>query len=115
MATSDWRWFRDPEGQEEVPPSLAATGRLDNLFVSMRYHVAHCVFMWRKLHRAMETGAMIDSYVGSMKHTVHCTRMILAAANRTEHVVHLNTVIRLKYAKCTNLSRSGWRIPRHKQ
>lgn len=102
LATSDWRWYRDAGGQEEVAVSLATTGRLDNLFVSMRYHVAHCAFMWSKLHRAMATGGMIDSYVGSLEHTEHCAKMILAVVNEGQDAVGLNTVIRLKYATCSN-------------
>lgn len=58
------------------------------LYVTDEYHIVHCVYMWRKLHRGLEVeskelepgsseGAWIDSYTSNFMHTHHCTDVLL--------------------------------------
>ncbi|KAJ0109996.1 hypothetical protein J7T55_014798 [Diaporthe amygdali] len=67
-----WQWFADAAGTQEIPKSEVLMGEAKSLFVSFQYHRTHCVFMWRKLHRALGAKGMVDSYIGGYNHTVHC-------------------------------------------
>ena len=46
------------------------------MWVKWHYHMVHCTFMWRQMHRAYERG-YIDSHLGNYNHTLHCQKMIL--------------------------------------
>ncbi|KAK8139509.1 hypothetical protein PG984_002889 [Apiospora sp. TS-2023a] len=72
----DWQWFRDQNGTQPVPKDEVILGKQD-VFVSSRYHKLHCTFMWKKLHRAIGEGHIVDSYIGNYDHTVHCEHMLL--------------------------------------
>ncbi len=97
-AEETWRWYLDAQGDREVPIEQVREGELDHLFVTWEFHMTHCVFMWKKLHRAMLGGKMVDSYSWEYDHTRHCGMMILGSQDREWNVTH--TEIRIKYAHC---------------
>lgn len=94
-----WNWtFYDSEGDatpgtapEHVPHAVsydvAVSGHLPELMVTEEYHLVHCIFTWRKMHRALNTdskgwapesvGAFMDSYTRKWKHSHHCTDTLL--------------------------------------
>lgn len=90
----NWTWYRTRTLENSVTPEpiavsqdVVAAGNETVLYVSYRYHIVHCIFMWRKLHRGLEiehkgiesesAGAWIDSYTGSFGHTHHCSQFLL--------------------------------------
>lgn len=93
----DWQWFLDEKSGVEVPKEIVKQGGQGDLFVSMEYHLFHCTYMWRKLHRSMEGKAKVDSYIGNYNHTVHCEHMLLMGDVLLQE---RNTVIRVKYSRC---------------
>lgn len=70
-----WTFWTDESGNETV--SLAQARRGDvGLYFPWKYHVVHCTFVWRQMHRAYESG-WIDEHSRSYHHTTHCQRMLL--------------------------------------
>lgn len=142
---NEWEWYKsatpeDLSASELISVSLSTVlqGNETELYVSDGYHVVHCIYMWKKLHRAMDversgfepgstSGAWMDSYIGNLGHTEHCSGLLLdweknvhAADISTlplmqrsdEHQHHehmddfgrdldrISTVIRTKYPEC---------------
>ncbi len=103
----EWKWWFDENNTVPASHQLAMTGEY-SLFVEWDYHLWHCTFMWRKMHRALSrSGQMaIDSYMGSYNHTLHCEEMLLRY--REIELNSVNTVIRVKYPDCNvGLSQSA--------
>lgn len=100
LARSNWTWYRDQTAQQPVSLAEVQSGAHDELFVSYDYHLAHCTFMWRKLHRAVlgVGNAGIDGYIGNYAHTRHCEMMILDMAGVEGS--RLNTIIKTKFPTC---------------
>jgi hypothetical protein len=92
-----WEWFEDVAGRKPVTKTEVLQGTASQLYVSFDYHRAHCTFMWKKFHRAIGEGNLVDSYIGSYNHTLHCERMLLI---RDEDLDSLNTRIVAKFPLC---------------
>lgn len=74
-----WRWFADEVNLHELTQEVVERGDgPDPIFVSMDYHYHHCVYMWKKLHRAILLRRPIDNYLGGYKHTKHCADVLIA-------------------------------------
>ncbi|KAI1173837.1 hypothetical protein F4777DRAFT_556466 [Nemania sp. FL0916] len=96
-----WEWFTDADQTHPLTRAEVATGTFDNLHVNWEYHLHHCTAMWLKMHRAIASDdgkAAIDSYIGSMHHTHHCSQMLVD--DRDMALSTMNTVIRIKYPHC---------------
>jgi hypothetical protein len=96
-----WEWFRDENKTQPLSGEQVATGEFTDLHVSWEYHLQHCTFMWRKLHRAIlgrGGKAAVDSYIGEMKHTRHCADMLLNY--RDEPLDTFDTFIVVKFPHC---------------
>ncbi|MCJ1224801.1 hypothetical protein MMC12_001446 [Toensbergia leucococca] len=98
LAKRPWQWYLDRAGTQPAPRSEVLRGDHDNLYVTAEYHILHCTYMWRKMHRAVAAGWLIDGYVGRFEHTAHCEAMILEGLEGKERVV--DTVIRMKWPEC---------------
>lgn len=98
LALESWEWFSDPLGTRPVPLEAIQEGDVALVYVSWRYHIAHCVFMWQKMHRALENGGMIDAYIGNYNHTSHCGHVLMRMENGTRGA--LNTIIQRKFVGC---------------
>lgn len=73
-------WYADPEGKQELSEDfMRQTGGPNPVYVSMKYHDAHCAYTWRKLHRAVLRGTPIDSQIGKYPHTKHCSKALSMA------------------------------------
>lgn len=99
----DWEWYEitgDPSvsvSQRSVDVAAVLTGTYDELLVTQEYHLYHCTYMWRKMHRAIQRGQPLDGYIGSMGHTEHCeTVLVMSDTSFNER----STSIFLKYATC---------------
>lgn len=79
-AMEDWQWGTTSHLNESaVSIDQIRTGTYEFLWTSTEWHLAHCTFVWRRLHRAILDGRMIDSYTSNYHHTKHCQHMLLAA------------------------------------
>jgi hypothetical protein len=72
---SPWTFWTSENGTETVSLEEAFLGER-KLWFPWRYHVVHCTFVWRKMHRAYEVG-WIDSDLRGYGHTMHCQKMVL--------------------------------------
>lgn len=70
-----WTFWTDEHGNETVPLAEARKGDRE-LWLPWQYHVVHCTFVWRQMHRAYEAG-WIDEHSRSYHHTTHCQKMLL--------------------------------------
>ncbi|KAJ5569721.1 uncharacterized protein N7459_009151 [Penicillium hispanicum] len=91
-----WEWYTDATGSP-APRDAVLTGEYDELFVSWEYHLLHCTYAWRKMHRALLHGRPVDGYIAQYTHTAHCEEMLLAQRIERNST---NTIIRTKFVSC---------------
>jgi hypothetical protein len=62
------------------------------------WHVTHCMYIWKRVHRAMlDADRKIDSYAGNIHHTSHCVKMISGDVGGMKNS---GTKIFVKYPVC---------------
>ncbi|KAL2132721.1 hypothetical protein VTI74DRAFT_3459 [Chaetomium olivicolor] len=120
----DWQFYAHPGGtddddddnnsshnttlpEEVVDLATALEGRR-TLYVDWKYHVAHCTFMWRQMHRAYARRGYIDSHLDDYAHTLHCQRTLLDRETPLHRVV---VVAALKYPECRRIGGAEGRAP----
>lgn len=84
LALKDWNWYLDAGAQQTADFVSVAAGAYDELYVTQEYHMYHCTYMWRKMHRAILAGDVLDGYIGDMHHTAHCEMQILDRSRTIE-------------------------------
>jgi len=73
LGLQPWKWYADENFTEELSfDYIRETGGPDPIWVTMEYHLTHCAYTWKKLHRAVILQIPIDTHVGAYKHTDHC-------------------------------------------
>lgn len=99
LSLQNWTWFRNPEDIPGIPVPFdeVSAGRHSSLYVTWEYHITHCTFMWKKMHRAIMTGRPLDSYVNNIKHTEHCEEILL---DREISLQDRHTTISIKFPDC---------------
>jgi hypothetical protein len=97
LALRSWSWYMDKEGVNSVDFAAVSAGCYDELYVTEEYHLYHCTYMWRKMHRAILEGRPLDSYIGNINHTEHCGMMLL---NPNGPMNGITTTIFTKYPHC---------------
>lgn len=50
-------------------------------WATREYHVWHCTYAWRSMHRALERGRKIDKFLSDYEHTAHCARLLVNASD----------------------------------
>jgi hypothetical protein len=102
----NWQFYARPNRTDErVDLSTALEGQR-TLYVDWKYHVTHCTFMWRQMHRAYALRGYIDSHLDNYKHTLHCQWVLIETDTPLEVV---NVVAALKYPECRKIGRDGWK------
>jgi len=109
LRVRNWTWWLDTHTTTPVPFEEVAGGDYDQLFVTREYHMYHCTYMWRKLHRGLLKGlenaekrGIVDTYIGEYGHTSHCEMMLLGM-EEDHSVVDRNatdTAILMKFPHC---------------
>lgn len=101
LGLKNWTWWLPHTSESTVNTPLTiddvSSGQYAELNVSWEYHLYHCTYMWRKMHRAVLNGKPLDSYVGNWAHTEHCEMMLL---DRSKELNSHKTVIRRKFPDC---------------
>ena len=73
---TDRKWYEDRNLQHEVEPSRMLAGELPMVYTT-GYHSAHCLFMWRKMARAVNHRVtLLDNKALSLHHADHCAKSI---------------------------------------
>jgi hypothetical protein len=105
----NWTFFTSQNGTEAVPYESVALGEHDTLYVTQEFHMYHCTYMWRKMHRAVLAAVPLDGYIGNYHHTGHCEHQIMQQARGAHEI---STTIFTKYVSCpfeqTDLGHQGW-------
>lgn len=109
LAVQNWTWWMDKDRTSAISLEDVSRGDYDELFVTREYHMYHCTYMWRKLHRGLlraeeysKERGVIDTYIGSYGHTEHCEMMLLGM-EKDHGAIDKNatdTAILLKYPSC---------------
>jgi hypothetical protein len=77
-ASYPWVYFRNPNGTDPYPRDHDLLGSQNTtIWTTFRWHVAHCLYMWKKLNRALVQGHMTDGETITQAHTDHCSSSIL--------------------------------------
>ncbi|KAI0112530.1 hypothetical protein GGR51DRAFT_547068 [Nemania sp. FL0031] len=82
LAEYRWEFFADNNGTERLPEDANTLGSYTGtIWTVNRWHVAHCLYMWKKLNRALIHGWQTDAETFQQRHTDHCTNTILKFRN----------------------------------
>jgi len=95
-AVHPWESYADWSGTyllTEDPDTLGS--RIETIWTTRRWHVAHCLYMWKKLNRALTLGGNTDGEVIWQRHTDHCTTMILGMDPRD--LDEIGTIVEVIY------------------
>ncbi|PVH91311.1 hypothetical protein DM02DRAFT_705397, partial [Periconia macrospinosa] len=73
-----WRYFRDPEGTQTFPEEPIVLGhQVDPIWTTNAWHSTHCLYMWKKLNRALVRRTRVDGEAIKLAHTDHCTHTVV--------------------------------------
>jgi hypothetical protein len=105
----NWTWWIDAEKNNPVPLHEVLKGEYRELYVTREYHMYHCTYMWRKLHRGLLRGqgsveerGVVDTYIGAYWHTAHCEMMLLGMEGDEGGIDKMatDTIITMKFPQC---------------
>jgi hypothetical protein len=109
VGLQNWTWWVDENRTTAVPLEEVSKGNHAELFVTREYHMYHCTYMWRKLHRGLlksdetpERRGVVDTYIGRYEHTSHCEMMLLGMEGEHGMVGRnaTDTAILMKFPRC---------------
>ncbi|KAF4785741.1 hypothetical protein HER10_EVM0009431 [Colletotrichum scovillei] len=91
----EWTYWADTAHAQEISVQEIAK-MADNqaelrFHMSGHWHVIHCIFYWRKEHRARFNGKMVEPRSDNEKHIKHCGKIFLDPGYGTVAGVALNT------------------------
>ncbi|KAH8812252.1 hypothetical protein F5884DRAFT_636863, partial [Xylogone sp. PMI_703] len=78
-ADHSWTYYADYGRTETLDTITISTfaGSTIRFYNDWEWHVMHCIFYWRKLHRAQFSGVTIEPRFNTDAHIGHCARLIL--------------------------------------
>lgn len=97
LRLKSWAWWTDADGSKEVSKDEVALGRHEELFVSWEYQLQQCVYLWKKMQRALVKKAPLDTLTLDEDHTTQCVEMLL---DREAPVEETKTLMVSKYTSC---------------
>jgi len=84
LRVQNWSWWLDENATMPVSTEIVVEGNHEEVFVTREFHMYHCTYMWRKLHRGLlkslenkERRGIVDTYIGNYRHTAHCEMMLV--------------------------------------
>ena len=86
-----WTFYTEERGNVTVAQEVVLMGE-QSLWVTWHYHLVHCTFMWRQMHRAYERG-WIDAHLHAYNHTLHCQKVLLRTGVGHDEVFTMGNVI----------------------
>ncbi|EME44321.1 hypothetical protein DOTSEDRAFT_97020, partial [Dothistroma septosporum NZE10] len=70
----DWPFYSDANQTQRLTEEELSQRPVAH--TTLEYHVAHCSFALRKLHRAIAQGRQIETNVAAEAHTTHCAEFL---------------------------------------
>ena len=101
LRSGPWNFYLDEAATTPVPggQDLNVLGGLSTVWNGLDFHVAHCVYTWKLLHKSAINGQPLLDALISFNHTVHCSDLIQSYADRREVVSRTD----LKFRPCVLL------------
>jgi hypothetical protein len=89
-----WTYWVDIEHAKEISIediSKYANNQELRFYMTGEWHFYHCIYYWRKEHRARFNGKIVEPRSDSEEHIKHCGQIFLEPGNHTVAGVALNT------------------------
>lgn len=91
-------WPYETSSGKNLTMDQLRAGDYSHFTTTFDWHVTHCMFVWKRLHRVlMDPAQKIDTYTANFDHTKHCVKMIGGHAGGMKDS---GTKIFVKYPKC---------------
>lgn len=97
LAVQAWKWWADKKGAEEVLREELPLPGKKSVWVTWEYQRQQCVFLWKKLQRAVVDKASVDSFTLDPDHTAECADMLVSKERPAEGT---KTEIKTRYTTC---------------
>ncbi|KAJ4296352.1 hypothetical protein N0V90_006397 [Kalmusia sp. IMI 367209] len=97
IASHELNIYRDTNYTDVVPIEEVKLGNGPGFFVRQQYHVTHCLFLLKKLHRTTAAGKILDGQIMPTHHTEHCIDMALKPPGFRKDAIQLSYT---KYPYC---------------
>ena len=86
-----------PEERVKIPSVEAISKTTELMWTDRRFHVLHCIYNWKMMHRAIERGWKMESSLATYHHTEHCASTL---ANTSVPLASVVTRVELSYPAC---------------
>jgi hypothetical protein len=100
-----WRFYWSSSPGKEIPtadmltpiPPEQVSEQPMRIWTDRRYHITHCIYAWKMMHRAVERGWKMQGELASYHHTEHCSQ---ALANTSVPLDAIITKVNVQYPTC---------------
>ncbi|KAL7778433.1 hypothetical protein CFE70_007933 [Pyrenophora teres f. teres 0-1] len=86
-----------PEERTQIPSLKTISKTTELMWTDRRFHVFHCIYGWKMMHRAIERGWKMESSLATYHHTEHCSDTLANTSVPLESVV---TRVEISYPAC---------------
>lgn len=96
------QYYRDNQSISEIigPEALSERGGTIGYWTTTGEHLAHCAFIFLRLHAAMDRALRVDNTALNPLHTSHCVDYLLEAARSHADFDKVTTFGRIKIGSC---------------
>ncbi|CCF33854.1 hypothetical protein CH063_05961 [Colletotrichum higginsianum] len=87
-----------PDSQKTLLAGPEAIGDSPgSLWTSRRFHITHCIYSWKQMHRSIERGWKMEGTLATYHHTEHCST---ALANTSVPLDAIVTRVEISFPAC---------------
>lgn len=103
LSRGPWKWYLDANATQPLEgQDLERLAFETEVWTEHSYHVAHCLYSLKLVHRAGMSGQWMLKEVGSWNHTLHCDDLLMKTG--TEGAL-VNTWVRTLYQPCVKFAK----------
>jgi hypothetical protein len=96
--SSEWDLRNAPANQRVLLPDVdAIADSNESMWTDRRYHIVHCAFSWKLMHKAVQRGQKTEETLHSYHHTQHCAQ---ALVNTSVPVDAIITRVEISFPAC---------------
>ena len=100
-----WQFYHSSRPGKKTPePEMLTPIPLDQvsesterMWTDRRYHILHCIYAWKMMHRAVERGWKMQGELASYHHTEHCSK---ALSNTSVPLDAIVTKVNVQFPTC---------------
>lgn len=91
-------WYYQAAANQNMTLEELSQGDYEWFTTTLDWHVAHCMYVWKRLHRVvLDPSQELDSYTASEHHTNHCVKMVAGGYDMDDVT---STKVFVKYPRC---------------